>query len=159
MLDTDRQAHHIGPGPGERDNAMKLLFGDMRPATDAYMGAIRNLIDFQDNLMKKAGKDAAETYASARLLVVALSIAALVLGLGIALFITRSITRPVNEALGVTQRMADGDLTVTITDISKDEIGQMLGAQQTLIAQLNQLYLNHSLNLLDKTIVIVKCKV
>ena len=124
---------------GERDNAIKLLYGDMRPATDSYMGAIRNLIEFQDNLMKKAGKDAAETYASARLLVVVLSIAALVLGLGIALFITRSITRPVNEALDVTQRMSEGDLTVKITDVSKDEIGQMLGAQQTLIAKLNQI--------------------
>jgi methyl-accepting chemotaxis protein len=124
---------------GERDNAMKLLYGDFRPVTDAYMGAIRALIEFQDKLMKKAGKDAAETYASARLLVIVLSIAALVLGLGIALFITRSITKPVNEALAVTQRMADGDLTVRIEDVSKDEIGQMLSAQQNLIAKLNQI--------------------
>ncbi len=124
---------------GERDNAMKLLFGEMRPLTDAYVSSIRELIDFQDNLMKKAGKDAAETYASARLLVVALSIAALLLGLGIAFFITRSITRPVNEALEVTQRMADGDLTVKIDDLSKDEIGKMLAAQQNLIAKLNQI--------------------
>ncbi len=77
--------------------------------------------------------------ASAKLLVIVLSIGALVLGLAIAFFITRSITRPVNEALDVTQRLADGDLTVTIDEVSKDEIGRMLAAQQGLIAKLNQI--------------------
>ncbi len=124
---------------GERDAAMKLLYGDMRPVTDAYMGSIRNLIEFQDALMKKAGKDAKDTYESARLLVVVLSISALLLGIAIALFITRSITKPVGEALAVTQRLSDGDLTVSIDNISKDEIGQMLSAQQGLIAKLNQI--------------------
>jgi methyl-accepting chemotaxis protein len=45
----------------------------------------------------------------------------------------------VSEALNVTQRLADGDLTVRIDDVSKDEIGQMLAAQQNLIAKLNQI--------------------
>jgi methyl-accepting chemotaxis protein len=43
---------------GERDAAMKLLYGEMRPVTDNYLKAIRNLVDFQDGLMKKVGKDA-----------------------------------------------------------------------------------------------------
>jgi methyl-accepting chemotaxis protein len=57
----------------------------------------------------------------------------------IAWFVTRGITRPVTEALDVTQRMADGDLTIRIDSAGKDEIGQMLAAQQNLIARLNQI--------------------
>jgi hypothetical protein len=44
----------------ERDAALKLFYGDMRPVTDAYTNAIRDLITFQDELMKKVGKDADE---------------------------------------------------------------------------------------------------
>jgi methyl-accepting chemotaxis protein len=63
----------------ERDAAMKLLYGDMRPVTDAYTTAIRDLITFQDELMKKAGKDADELVASTEKLIMILGIAAAVL--------------------------------------------------------------------------------
>jgi methyl-accepting chemotaxis protein len=62
-----------------------------------------------------------------------------VLAVLLAFWVTRSITRPVGEALAVTQRLAEGDLTVRIDDVSKDEIGQMLSAQQGLIGKLNQI--------------------
>jgi methyl-accepting chemotaxis protein len=130
---------HASIGAKDREGAMKLLYGDMRGSTSAYTDSIRKLIEFQDELMKKAGKDAADTYTSARALLIALAVGAVLLGFGIAIFITRSITRPVNEALDVTQRLAEGDLTVNIQDVSKDEIGQMLSAQQGLIAKLNQI--------------------
>ena len=123
----------------DREGAMKLLYGEMRPSTAAYLDAIRKLINFQDELLDKAGKDAQDEYESARTILIGLAIVATLLGLGIALIISRSITRPVNEALDVTQRLAAGDLTVTVTDISKDEIGQMLSAQQGLISKLNQI--------------------
>ena len=51
----------------------------------------------------------------------------------------RSIMKPLLEAMSVTQRMADGDLTVTVDAPSKDEIGRMLVAQQGLITRLNQI--------------------
>jgi methyl-accepting chemotaxis protein len=51
----------------------------------------------------------------------------------------RSIMKPLLEVRDVTQRIADGDLTVKIDGASKDEIGQILAAQQGLIARLNQI--------------------
>jgi len=46
----------------------------------------------------------------------------------IAYIITRSITTPVRDALESAKDMADGDLTVTFPDASKDEIGQLVDA-------------------------------
>ena len=123
----------------DRDGAIKLLNGPMVKSTQEYLAALRGLIDFQDALMKKAGKDADELADATERLILILGVIATLLTVVFAWLVTRSITRPVNEALGVTQRLAEGDLTVRIDDISKDEIGQMLGAQQDLIAKLNQI--------------------
>ena len=61
-----------------------------------------------------------------------------VLGTLLAWVLTRSIVRPVNEALEVANRLAQGDLTVRIENPSKDETGQMLQAMSGMIGKLTQ---------------------
>ena len=124
---------------GKRDDMVALLQGSLRKSQTEYMGSINTLVDFQTELMEKSGKEADEAATAAERLVLILSVVAVLLTIAFAFLITRSITKPVGEALAVTQRLAEGDLTVRIDDISKDEIGQMLGAQQALIAKLNQI--------------------
>ena len=116
-----------------------LMQGELRKTQSEYLKAVSDLIDFQTELMAKAGKEADEMAGAAERLIIILSVIASILTALFGWFITRSITKPVGEALAVTQRLAEGDLTVTIDDISKDEIGQMLSAQQGLIAKLNQI--------------------
>jgi methyl-accepting chemotaxis protein len=124
---------------GKRDEATELLMGDLRKVFNEYLKAVNELIAFQTKLMEETGKQAEAAANSARTMLLVLGLIASLVTVLFAWFITRSITKPVGEALNVTQRLADGDLTVRITDISKDEIGQMLGAQQNLIAKLNQI--------------------
>jgi methyl-accepting chemotaxis protein len=123
----------------KRDECVVILSGDLRKAQGEYMGAINDLVKFQTDAMNKAGKEADELVGATEKLILILGAIATLLTMLFGWFITRSITRPVGEALAVTQRLAEGDLTVRIDDISKDEIGQMLGAQQTLIGKLNQI--------------------
>ena len=124
---------------GKRDEIVTLMQGDLRKAQAAYLGAVNDLIKMQSDMMEKEGKAAGEAAESAERLMLILAVVAAVLTVLFGWFITRSITRPVNEALAVTQRLAEGDLTVRIDDTSKDEIGQMLFAQQGLITKLNQI--------------------
>ncbi|MDD5176233.1 MAG: carbonic anhydrase family protein [Sterolibacterium sp.] len=124
---------------GKRDEIIVLQQGEMRKTQADYRGAIDNLIDFQTKVMEDMGKSVDEQAAAAERLVLILSAAAVVLTLAFAFLITRSITKPVGEALAVTQRLAEGDLTVRIESTSKDEIGHMLSAQQGLIEKLNQI--------------------
>jgi methyl-accepting chemotaxis protein len=123
----------------KRDEIVALMQGDLRKTQTEYVDAINKLVDFQTELVEKAGKDADEMVTAAERLILILSVVAMLLTLIFAFLITRSITKPVGEALAVTQRLAEGDLTVRIEDVSKDEIGQMLSAQQGLIAKLNQI--------------------
>ncbi|MBI5791982.1 MAG: methyl-accepting chemotaxis protein, partial [Rhodocyclales bacterium] len=124
---------------GKKDEASALLSGDLRKAQQDYMGAIVALIDFQTELVNKTGKEADAMADSAQMVLEILAVIAAIVSVLFGWFITRSITKPVGEALTVTQRLSDGDLTVRIDDVSKDEIGQMLSAQQNLIAKLNQI--------------------
>ena len=121
------------------EKATAYLFGDYTAAANTYLEEVKVFSNFQSELAVKAGKEAAETASFAKSMVITLTLIAVLLAIAIGFLITRSITKPVGEALAVTQRLAEGDLTVTIEDISKDEIGQMLGAQQALIAKLNQI--------------------
>jgi len=66
------------------------------------------------------------------------SLVLVVLLLIIGFLISRSITNPVNEALNVANRLAEGDLTVRIDNPSKDETGQMLQAMSNMITKLNR---------------------
>jgi methyl-accepting chemotaxis protein len=124
---------------GKNAELPSLMQGSLRKSQSDYIGAVDELIKFQADAMKKAGKEAGEAATSAQRMIMILGVIASLLTLVFGWFITRSITRPVGEALAVTQRLAEGDLTVRIDDVSKDEIGQMLGAQKGLIEKLNQI--------------------
>jgi methyl-accepting chemotaxis protein len=123
----------------KRDEVIAMLQGGMRQSQAGYLKAVNDLIDFQTELVNKTGKDADAMADNSEKLLEILAVVAALLTVLFGWFITRSITKPVDEALAVTQRLADGDLTVRIDDVSKDEIGQMLAAQQGLIARLNQI--------------------
>jgi methyl-accepting chemotaxis protein len=69
-----------------------------------------------------------------------LAVVALVIGLlvgGIGWLIARTITLPVREAMSVARRLAKGDLTATVSTGARDEVGQLLEAQGTLVQELS----------------------
>ncbi len=123
----------------ERDAATKLLYGEFRPATDAYMGAIRGLIDFQDELMTQAGKDAEAAYVSTRNILLILTVIAILAAIGITLFIVRSITRPLAQTVDAANKMAAGDLNFSLQSTAKDEVGEVLRAVASVQASIKAL--------------------
>lgn len=63
-----------------------------------------------------------------------IGLAALVMGVLVTIFITRSIVRPLNVAVDTARALAVGDLTVKIDQVSKDETGQLLEAMQDMVS-------------------------
>ncbi|HWU98712.1 MAG TPA: methyl-accepting chemotaxis protein [Oxalicibacterium sp.] len=113
---------------GMKEEALVLLFAELRPAQLAYMTGLDKLVDFQSGLMTKAGDEAHDMANQAQTLVGVLSLIAVAISLILAFLATRSITRPLSQAVGLARKVADGDLTGTITVTSKDETGQLLQA-------------------------------
>jgi len=121
------------------EEARVVLSTDFRKIAVEYRDRVNALIKFQGDLMDEAGKSAAEQYQQARTLMLALAIAAFLLGAGIAFWVTRSITKPLGEAVGVANQLAAGDLTATIEVTSRDETGQLLTAMQNLVSKLSSI--------------------
>jgi methyl-accepting chemotaxis protein len=124
---------------GKRDEATTLLMGEMRRSQADYLVAINKLIEFQTELMTAAGKSANETAGQTQQLILLLAISAIVIAAAFAWWVTLSITRPVNEAVTAANALANGDLSVKIDVQSKDEVGQLMGAMQAMVAKLAQI--------------------
>ncbi|WP_017904413.1 methyl-accepting chemotaxis protein [Pseudomonas asplenii] len=70
---------------------------------------------------------------------IALIIAATLLGMLIGVLVTRSITRPLNGAVEAANRMAAGDLSHDLQVTSQDETGQLLAAMQNMAQRLRSI--------------------
>jgi len=63
------------------------------------------------------------------------------LGVLISIYITRSVTGPINRAVGISNRLAEGDLTAEIEVESMDEAGQLTAAMKNMVETLNRIML------------------
>ncbi|WP_180127503.1 methyl-accepting chemotaxis protein [Rhodoferax sp. BLA1] len=118
--------------------ALALLMNVAGPAVQKWQDALDENTALQETNAKEQYETAVEAYNSAFRLMLSLAGAAIVFGALIAWFLTRSITRPVNQALSAANRLAEGDLTVRIDNPSKDETGQMLQAMSNMVGKLSQ---------------------
>jgi methyl-accepting chemotaxis protein len=99
----------------------------MYPAIDPLTGKIAELIDLQQSVAGQINIDADELFASTRTYTYLLVALAIFLSLVIAFFIITNINKSLRKANEVINKLAEGDLTQRITDVSRDEIGQLLG--------------------------------
>ncbi len=122
---------------GKVEEGRQALLKDMRPANNAYNKALEELVAYQDARMHEAEKAVAAVVASTRTAVAALVALACALGLALALWIIRSTTRPINEAVRAARAIADGDLTVQFDTGDRNETGQLLAALHAMKERLS----------------------
>ena len=146
---TDARAKYVGSqekflklaAENKKEEATKLLFGEVRPLQLAYFDGINKLIAFQSELMVKAGKDANDAYAQARNMVIAVSIAALVLAIVLGLLLTRGILKQLggepDYVAKVANSVAEGDLAITVATEPNDS-SSVCYAMQQMVARLTQ---------------------
>ncbi len=123
---------------GLRDEAVDYLTSEMRKYQAAYFSAVSEVVAFQGRLMDQAAEAANEAYSSGRTLVLIIVGLAVLAAIGIALWIMRSITRPLAEALRTANSLAEGDLCVKVDVNSTDETGLLLAAMKNMIQRLSQ---------------------
>ena len=80
----------------------------------------------------EANKQINQIYLSSRTQMIVLIAIAAALGFAIGIFITRSISKPLNRAVDVANSLAEGDLTVSVDADSRDETGRLLASMQHL---------------------------
>lgn len=118
-------------GHSRIDLANELMIAVQFSQTE-WLKALNAVLSAEEKQAQDAVEAAHATYANARLLMIAMSSVALLLGAFIAWFLTRSVVRPLRQAVKIADAVALGDLTQRIEVQSKDETGQMLQALKTM---------------------------
>ena len=102
----------------------------------------QDLSDLQNRLAQEDGAQAVAAADWARWIVIATGLIAAALGMGLAWVITRSITRPLVQAVGVAQSVAQGQLGNAMVIDRSDETGDLLQTLQAMDQSLVQIVNN-----------------
>ncbi|OWY29843.1 methyl-accepting chemotaxis protein [Herbaspirillum robiniae] len=117
---------------GKDEEARSLQRGD---ATKAYRALLQNLdklIEVNDHGADGSNKLADDIYSQARMWILGTVIVCIALAMMLAIWVSRLISRPLEQAVSVAQRVAGGDLTADIQPSGKDEAGQLLTALKSM---------------------------
>ncbi|HCP77034.1 MAG: hypothetical protein CML16_06415 [Pusillimonas sp.] len=101
-----------------------------------YTQSIQNLLAYQQNLINERADELHHENEIALTLLVGLAIAALAIGVLIAVGITRSITLPLRNAVNFAEKVSSRDLTGNISVKGKNEVATLLTALQRMNANL-----------------------
>ncbi|GFE62883.1 methyl-accepting chemotaxis protein [Geobacter sp. AOG2] len=123
----------------KKDEAGKELFTSVRKTQGEYFKAIDDIILFQGKQMDKAGDDVAASVKRTSSITVIILVLSGVLSVFTTLFIMRSIIRPISELVAANERLANGDLTVTIAVTGADEIGHLAESSRRVIGNLRDI--------------------
>lgn len=116
--------------------ATQLLITDVIPATTRWLDAIEENIDIQQKANADEYAAALSSYESARNTLIAAAVVSVLISFAFAWTITRSITKPLNDAIEAAEGVAEGDLTVSLAAVGRDESARLVG---TLIAMQQKL--------------------
>ncbi len=106
--------------------------------------AVRTAIQATEDLSKHQGErsmmryeQSTKHYNDTRTYMTLLGAGALLLGMFMAIVLTRNIVRPLREGVAAANRLSEGDLTVQLDASRHDELGQLLLAMKTMVEKLN----------------------
>jgi methyl-accepting chemotaxis protein len=112
--------------------------GEGQAKYNAAIGLLRKDIELNQKGANDASHLGDQIYASSRILIwVSVALCAF-LGVVLALIVARMIRNGLQNAIGVIEKLARGDMSVTFGEVDRDEVGQLLGAMQTMTASLDK---------------------
>jgi methyl-accepting chemotaxis protein len=121
---------------GDIAAAVSLVSTGIRPLTNTMEQQIKDLTNYNNEGAAQAGQNATDLYNNGLWLVVGIIAGVIVLTVGLALLLTKSITSPINDALTVAERIAASDLSKEVLVSGTDEAGRLLKALAQMQANL-----------------------
>jgi methyl-accepting chemotaxis protein len=110
------------------DEALAVYNGEATDAAKAEQKTIDKLVAFKISDAKALNTNNTKTADASIRSTLTLAVIGVILAVGLGIFITRIITAPLQEAVNMARRVADGDLTSRVEVKYTDETGQLLTA-------------------------------
>ncbi|MBI1939659.1 MAG: MCP four helix bundle domain-containing protein [Ignavibacteriales bacterium] len=124
----------------KKNEAVNMLFGEVRTTQRNYFDVITGLIGYQNELVSKAGIEAEDANNSAKTNAAILGLVIVSLVIASSLMITRSIVKPVNVLNQAAQRIAGGELNVAVDSKNRDELGSLADSFNKMSSKISQMF-------------------
>ncbi|MBD8529619.1 MULTISPECIES: methyl-accepting chemotaxis protein [unclassified Massilia] len=131
-----RKAVMAKKAAGDLEGVRKFLDTEMVPRVQSYNEAVGAMVSYQQGAVAKDATLLQDEFAASKRLQIALTVAALLAGVGFAWWIGRRISAPLTQAVSVAQTVARGDLTSRIEVQGANETGALMGALRDMNANL-----------------------
>jgi methyl-accepting chemotaxis protein len=116
----------------QSDAAKQSLINDCMPLLKQVIATIADFNTMMRNNTKANVLEAEAVYQASKVTMLTISVFSLLLGCLIAWALTRSISRPLQEAVEIARHVSGGDLTSNIVVKSRDELGQLMQSLKTM---------------------------
>jgi len=124
--------------PEQKRESVELSFGLGRQRADAVEGVLNQLVDVKENNAKTVAAETEDTYRSSRGFMLAVVLGGVLIGIGLGVFISRSIARPLGRLAEAAREISRGDLNQTVDYVAADEVGSVAESFRALIQSLTQ---------------------
>jgi methyl-accepting chemotaxis protein len=126
-----------------RDNkdqeAQALVTSSMAPKAQVVDDVLNKLIEINTVSAKDADQQGTGTYESSRMTMLSILVLAVLIGFGIALFLSRSISKGMGAMARAAEGLAEGDVDQKLEINSSDEIGQTAGSLRKTIGYMKDM--------------------
>ena len=124
------------------DEIARVRAAEATPLVTRAQKAIDTVVEATISESTVVNAEAAAGYSSGRTIMIVLIIAGVLVGVGIATFVARLITRPLGRSVAALRRIGDGDLTARVDVEFRDELGTLgttlNGTVETMAAMISQ---------------------
>ena len=116
----------------ENDKATEIFFNEYNPTLKQGTERLNAINEAASTGADENYNQAKKVQASSSILLIALSAATFLITILLAVYITKSLTGPIQEIEAAASKMADGDLDLNIVYTSKDELGSLANKMRDL---------------------------
>jgi len=124
---------------GNRQAAIELALGEGRAKSDAVEDQLGQMSTMKEDLAKEAEQETNLTYHHSRTLLLILALAGVLLGLGLGVFISRTISRPLAMISEIAKKIAQGEVDQKIDYHYNDEVGVLAESFRGIVKAVNAL--------------------
>ena len=126
-------------GQGRTEEARAILEGECVDLYNSLNSSFNDIIAYNTEGSDDAAEESSYLYRTATRIMIAVIIAIILVGVFFSFVIIRSIKTPISEIENAALKMAEGDLNVTISYTSKDELGVLAAQVGRLIHKLQMI--------------------
>ena len=122
----------------KNEEAMAYFRKSVTPAFNKYQDAVSAVVAHNQAKAETSGKAIMGAVSSAKDAILLVLAVALVVGIVVALLVTRSITLPLGAVMELLKKVCQGDVSSKLEVRSRDELGQMTAAMNGMVEALQE---------------------